>query len=454
MLFLTNEINELFQNTAGDVLGKLPICKVTTDSRVSTDRSLFVPLKGDKFNGHEFIDQAIKNGAIAAIWDQSEPIPRYVPTDFPMFFVEDTLTALQQLAVYYRNKINPIVIGVTGSNGKTTTKDILSAVLSKQFKTHQTKGNLNNHIGLPLTVLDMPTNTEVLVLEMGMNHFGEIHALSQIATPNYAIITNIGESHIEYLKTRAGIAQAKAEIISGLDQNGCIYVDGDEPLLEPHIKELHAKAIGFDSNEQFQITDVTVTSEGSSFQFNNHGYTIPLMGKHHAKNASYAIELAKDLGMEHEQIQLGLSTMAMTGMRFESLRGLQGSTIINDSYNASPTSMKAAIEVVREMKGFNKKVVVLGDMFELGEHVKKYHQQIASSLTDEIDFVFTIGEYSKELNKALRSSKPYIEAKHFESKEVLLDELRTLLDNTTLVLLKASRGMKLEEVCESIVLKQ
>ncbi|MFB1051930.1 UDP-N-acetylmuramoyl-tripeptide--D-alanyl-D-alanine ligase [Paraliobacillus sp. JSM ZJ581] len=451
MLFLTNDIIELFPNTQGAVTGNLPIRQVTTDSRVTTNHGLFVPLKGDKFNGHEFLDQAINNGAIAAVWDQSESVPEYVPTDLPIFFVEDTLHALQQLAGYYRNKINPTVIGITGSNGKTTTKDIIATVLAQKFQTHHTKGNLNNHIGLPLTILNMSPNTEILVVEMGMNHFGEIRVLSTIAAPDYAIITNIGESHIEYLKTRSGIAKAKAEIITGLNDKGCMYVDGDESLLDSYIEGMNVQPIGFESNVPYRIQDINVTSTKTTFIFENESYSIPLLGKHHAKNASYAIALAKDLGMNHDQIQIGLSTIEMTGMRFESLKGLNGSTVINDTYNASPTSMKAAIEVVKEMKSFKKKILVLGDMFELGDRAKVYHREIADSITEDIHFVCTIGKHSKVLNQELNISKPNIIANHFEDKQELVAFLQPLLDETTLILLKASRGMQLEIVCKSIV---
>ncbi|CQR47793.1 UDP-N-acetylmuramoyl-tripeptide--D-alanyl-D-alanine ligase [Paraliobacillus sp. PM-2] len=451
MLFSTDDIVTLFPNTQGAVREQIPIHQVTTDSRVPMKYSLFIPLKGDKFNGHEFLDQAISNGAIAAIWDKNEPIPRFVPTDFPIFFVDNTLHALQQLANDYRKKIDPTVIGVTGSNGKTTTKDIITTVLAKKFRTHQTKGNLNNHIGLPLTILNMPTDTEVLIVEMGMNHFGEIHVLSKIALPDYAVITNIGESHIEYLKTRAGIAKAKAEILDGLSEQGTLYVDGDEPLLEPYLKQINNKSIGF-SSESYQIQDTKVTSTGTKFVFENQSYSIPLLGKHHAKNASYAIALANDLGLDYDSIQSGLINIKMTGMRFESLQGMHGSTVINDTYNASPTSVRAAIDVVKEMDFYQKKVLVLGDMFELGDHAKAYHQEVADSITEDIQFVCTIGEYTKEINEKIKKSKPTIKAKHFLDKEELVSYLIPLLDETTLLLLKASRGMKLEEVCKNVVL--
>src|SRR5699024_1235287 len=182
---------------------------VVTDSRLKVKQSLFVPLIGDQFDGHQFVEGALNNGAVAILWQEDRELPPSVPKQVPVFFVKNTLDALQQLASLYRNKVDPIVVGITGSNGKTTTKDIVSSVVKTTYKTHFTQGNLNNHIGLPLTILGMPNDAEVLILEMGMNHFNEIDLLSKIARPDYAIITNIGESHIEHLGSREGITKAK-----------------------------------------------------------------------------------------------------------------------------------------------------------------------------------------------------------------------------------------------------
>src|SRR5699024_5003327 len=194
VIFTADWLTTIFKHYRGNVK-QVSIEEVTTDSRKKTDNALFIPLIGEKFDGHDYIEQAIDHGAVAAIWNKNKPLPSFLPKNFLVFFVDDTLQALQRLARGYRNKINPIVIGITGSNGKTTTKDIVTAVLSSKYKTHATEGNLNNHIGVPLTILSMMRDTEMLVLEMGMNHFNEIDLLSKIASPDYAIITNIGESH-------------------------------------------------------------------------------------------------------------------------------------------------------------------------------------------------------------------------------------------------------------------
>lgn len=451
MLFTTNEICHLYPDSLGAVTDDIPIHQVSTDSRIKMTHGLFVPLIGDKFNGHKFVDQAIENGAVAMFWDKDESLPNHIPNDFPIFFVDDAVEALQELAVDYQKKINPIVIGITGSNGKTTTKDLVASVLSMKYRIHKTKGNLNNHIGMPLTMLSMPLDTEILVLEMGMNHFGEIETLSDIAHPHYAVITNIGESHIEFLGSREGIAKAKAEILIGLQNEGKWYFDGDEPLLYPYEKRAISKRIGFGEDNAVNIQTLAMDNTGTTFLYEDQRYVIPLLGNHHVKNASYAIAIAQELGIDQATIQQGLSQLTMTGMRFESLIGMNKSTIINDTYNASPTSAKAAIEVVKSMQGYQRKIVVLGDMLELGEQTEAYHRDLAASISSEINIVCTIGEYARAISDTITLQNQGIAANHFDNKQALISYLHPLLDASTLILLKASRGMKLEEVCVQLL---
>ncbi|GGM20578.1 UDP-N-acetylmuramoyl-tripeptide--D-alanyl-D-alanine ligase [Paraliobacillus quinghaiensis] len=452
MLFTTAFLLELFPETQGAAEDQFKINQVSTDSRGKMDHALFVPLKGENFNGHSFIDKAIEQGAIATIWQKDEPLPEFLPTDFPVFFASDTLSALQQLAHAYRKSVDPTVIGVTGSNGKTTTKDIISKVLSESFQTHQTKGNLNNHIGVPLTILSMKPDTEMLVLEMGMNHFHEMERLSQIAEPNIAVITNIGESHIENLGSRAGIAKAKAEILVGLQDEGILLIDGDEPLLHPYKTVAKTLGIGFDQTNDTVIKHFVMHAEHSLFTINSdEEYNIPLLGKHHAKNATFAIEIAKQIGMRISQIKQALIQLDMTGMRFEVLKGKEGVTIINDAYNASPTSMKAAVNVVKEMVGFQRKIVVLGDMLELGELSKEYHRSVADVMSTEIDYVCTIGIDANEISERVKQEYPSIITNHFLDKKEIESFLANYLDTTTLILVKASRGMKLETIIEPLI---
>lgn len=454
MLFTTEWLANHFSLRDDHATNVVPIHQVVTDSRIKTTNSLFIPIVGEKFNGHDFAEDAIYNGAVALFWQEDQAMPKSIPEQIPVFLVKDTLKALHQLAAIYRDKVDPIVIGITGSNGKTTTKDIVSSIVQTTFKTHFTHGNLNNHIGLPLTVLDMPNDTEVLVLEMGMNHFGEIELLSQIAKPDYAIITNIGESHIEYLGSREGIAKAKLEIISGMSNQGTLIIDGDEPLLNSYHDDLKVIHCGYNDNNDVIISQVYVSQDHTTFMLDDQEhYKMPLLGKHHAKNATFGITVGKCLNISHENIQKGLAAIKITGMRFELLKGKQGSFIINDAYNASPTSMKASIDVVKQMEGFQEKVLVLGDILELGQFSEAMHRKIAEDIDDSITAVLTYGEKAKYISLALaEASSSTIVAEHFESKEQLLSRIEQFLKPNSLILFKASRGMEFENLVQSVVI--
>ncbi|WP_138415014.1 UDP-N-acetylmuramoyl-tripeptide--D-alanyl-D-alanine ligase [Aquibacillus sediminis] len=450
MLFTTEFLAKLFTNNRGAVEDQLPIQEISTDSRKKSTKSLFIPLTGETFDGHQFIEDAFYNGAVATLWEKDKQLPSFLPTDFPIFFVEDTLEALQQLAHHYRQKVNPVVIGITGSNGKTTTKDLVGTVLQTNFKTHRTNGNYNNQIGLPLTILSMPTDTEVLVLEMGMDHFGEIERLSTLSCPNYAVITNIGESHIEYLGSREGIAQAKSEILAGLQENGLLLIDGDERLLKGLHTYPYVSTVGFSEENDFNISYVEMTADQTLFELDHENYQLNMLGNHNVKNATFAVVIAKKLGVPLGKIKDALVHLELTGMRFEITKGQNNVTIINDAYNASPTSMKASIDIVKQMKGYQSKVLVLGDMYELGSSSKVLHRSVAEAISEKIDVVYTVGSDSEEITKAIRESSVHTSAKHFDNKQTLIEELQAYLSEDVLIMLKASRGMKLESLLDHI----
>lgn len=453
MLFTLEDLSKWFPKNQGSINNEISIKEITTDSRKTAKNSLFIPIVGELFDGHQFVEQAVNNGAVALFWNEERKLPSTLPKDLPVFLVGDTLHALQKLAGLYRDQVNPIVVGITGSNGKTTTKDLVTAVVKSKYITHSTKGNYNNHIGLPLTILSMKRDTEVLILEMGMSNFGEIDLLSKIARPNYAIITNIGESHIEFLGSREGIAKAKMEIINALEENGTIIIDGDEELLEPLHQKSKVIQCGFNESNHFKIEDNKVNLKDTVFKLSDGAtYHIPLLGKHHVKNASYAIALADCLGIKKEQRQQSLQLVEQTSMRFELLEGKNDVAIINDAYNASPTSMKAAIEVVKEMDGFNDKILVLGDVLELGEHSRSLHETIAGVIDAPITVVFTFGEMSEVISNKVKEQKGnIIKTEHFNSKEKLLKALQPYLNNQSLVLFKASRGLKFESFVNELV---
>lgn len=450
MLFSIDELRQLFPNSDGEH-ETVQIDEVNTDSRKQTKNSLFVPIVGERFNAHDFIEEAINQGAIAALWDQRYPIPHSLTKRCCFFYVEDTLKALQMLASYYRQKINPTVIGITGSNGKTTTKDIIASLLETTYETHKTAGNFNNDIGLPLTILSMSPQTEVLVLEMGMNDFGEIDLLTRIARPDYAIITNIGESHIEYLGTREGIAKAKLEIINGLKDTGILVIDGDEPLLQTLSLQQEIVHCGFKDVNTHVISEVTITLDSTTFTVNGQTYDIPLTGAHHAKNATYAIVLAKKLSISERKIATGLQGIQHSQMRFETINHHSGAVIINDAYNASPTSIIAAIDVVKQLTEYKRKIVVLGDVFELGDRSKQFHTEIGKSITEPIDIVYTLGKDAEMISNTVNQAGSDIVSKHFHNEHSLINSLQQDLNEETIILFKASRGMAFEKIIQKLM---
>jgi UDP-N-acetylmuramoyl-tripeptide--D-alanyl-D-alanine ligase len=373
----------------------------------------------------------------------------------PTIVVANTLVALQQLAASYRQQTAVKVIGVTGSNGKTTTKDMIYAIASKKYNVHKTAGNLNNHIGLPLTILSMDETCEVLILEMGMSGFGEIEQLSQIARPNAAIVTIIGESHLLQLGSRAGIAQAKMEIVAGLEAGAPLIIPGNEPLIESIIDEQQLAEkydlvrFGEQAACDLYLTGVMVHADFTSFtvNVNDEVYSIPMAGEHNAFNALAAIAIGYWLKIDSETIKWGLKQMVPTGMRMELTKWPNGLTVVNDAYNASPTSMKAALDWLSRLNGYRRKIVVLGDMLELGPDAEALHREVGDAITPKVaDAVLTYGPQAKWLADAARANFVTDNVIAFDDQELLVAQLNAITNGQDLVLVKASRGMKMEQV--------
>ncbi|MDO5376159.1 MAG: UDP-N-acetylmuramoyl-tripeptide--D-alanyl-D-alanine ligase [Staphylococcus rostri] len=423
---------------------------VTIDSRHIEAGQLFIPFNGEHVDGHRFSAQALKDGAAATFFEKHSDV--VAPTEGPVIYVENTLQALQQLAEAYLREVAPTVIAVTGSNGKTTTKDMLENTLAANFKVQKTQGNYNNEIGMPLTILALEPDTQISILEMGMSGFGEIELLSTIAQPDFAVITNIGESHMQDLGSRAGIAKAKFEIIAGLKADGRLLFDGDEPLLTELVEEhdaLHATSIGTASTNDVCCEVVAHDATGITFKLDDEGtYHIPVLGAHNMKNAAYAITVARALGVDRETIQQQLQQLVLTGMRMQKFTAQNGAVVINDAYNASPTSMKAAIDTIIQMTG--RKILVFGDVLELGPQSASLHGDVGRYLADKtIDVLFTFGEASEALYAA---GEPFVgHAQHFTSKTELIETLSAMLQSDDIVLVKGSRGMKLEEVVDALI---
>lgn len=434
--------------------GETVVTGVSIDTRTIEKGDLFIPFKGENVNGHQYVAKAFENGAAATLWMKNEPNP---PSNVPILFVEDPEIALQEMARQYRDEHKAIFIGITGSNGKTSSKDILASALSPYYKVQKTIGNFNNQLGLPITILSLDEDTEIAVLEMGMSGYGEIEFLSTLARPHYAVITNIGEAHMQDLGSREGIAKAKFEIIKGLDEHGILFYDGDEPLLQNLVgKEpnLNVESFGFNQENSLVASNIVSTEKGSRFDVRgelNGEFFIPVLGKHQVKNALNAMLIAKSLGLRDDQIHFGIEQAKLTDMRMQLIPARNGILFINDAYNAAPTSMTAAIEFVQTTDLRSEKWLVLGDMLELGENEKQFHESIASAINEkEIKRICLFGPrmkwlYDKLTNKFAKDNLIYTANDY----NIIINYIEQHANENSLILIKGSRGMKLETIIES-----
>ena len=410
---------------------KVQVKNVVMDSRKVTEGSLFFAIN----NGNSYIKDVLDKGASLVIADNTDVV------DERIVKVSDTVATMQDLATKYRNKLDIQVIGITGSNGKTSTKDIVYSLLSKKAKTLKTEGNYNNHIGLPYTLLNVTDEEKFVVLEMGMSSLGEIRRLGEISNPDYAIITNIGDSHIEFLKTRDNVFKAKTELLEFVDKEDT-FVCGDDVYLA----KLDVNKIGFNEDNNFRIESYEFSDKGSKFTLDGKEYQMSLLGKHNISNTAIAIELAKKIGLGEEEIEEGLEDIKISGMRFQEIR-IGEDIYINDAYNASPTSMKAAIDTLNEIYNDKYKIAILGDMLELGEDEVKYHVEVLNYLLDKkIKLIYLYGERMKKAYDIFMKNKSEEHRFcHYSTKEEIVESLKSI-KMEKVILLKASRGTALEDI--------
>lgn len=438
---------------------QMMIEQIEFDSRKVGPNTLFIPLTGGTTDGHDYIDMAIEQGATATLWSRPEV---EAPSDkLAIILVDDTLQAMQDLAHYYRTLVNPFVVGITGSNGKTTSKDMTAMALSAKYKVHKTQGNYNNEIGLPYTILSMPEDTQVLVLEMGMSQLGEIEKLSKIAEPNIAAITLIGESHMEHLGSRQGIARAKLEILKGMKEYGIFIFPANEPLISDEMPEInfpiYMRSFGFDKDDDVFAYDIVEEHDKTLFKTNvdeNVICMIPVIGAYNVSNALVALSIAEVLDVPMEQAIFQLAQFKLTANRLEWLKTYQGARLLNDAYNASPTSMRAVLQTLStvEMADTNRKIAVLGDIRELGEGSEQFHRQLSEVISpDAIEEVFLFGPNMRylyeELQKEYASDKLFYEE---DSHDNLIEALNATIKADDVVLVKSSFGVDLLKVVTAL----
>lgn len=424
---------------------------VGTDSRAITPGMLFVALTGERFDGHDYVEQALRDGASSALVRRDWAAAH---AELPAVGVADTRLALGRLAAHWRSRFSLPLIGITGSNGKTTVKEMCAAVLRADFGQHAvlaTQGNLNNDIGLPLTLLKLHPPHRAAVIEMGMNHPGEIAYLTQLAKPSVAVVTNAQRAHLGGLGSLDAIARAKGEIFQGLDADGVAVINADDPHA-PLWREMNAGrrivTFGF-SPEATVHGQWRPTATGGELDLvtpkGDARIMLPLPGEHNGRNALAAAAACLALGVPLAPVIRGLSHCTGAAHRLQRKRGIRGATVIDDSYNANPDSMRAAIDVLAALPG--RRIFVMGDMGEVGDMAGQLHSEVGGYAKSQgIDLLFALGEKSAAAVHDFGGG-----GRHFASVEALVRALEPLLDAETTVLVKGSRFMKMERVVERIV---
>ncbi len=428
---------------------------ISIDSRNVTENSLFIPIKGATVNGHSFVRDAIKKGAIATLWNKVEPNP---PKDIAVILVEDTVKGLQELSRYYRNKLKTKFIGVTGSNGKTSTKDITAAILSQKYKTQKTMGNFNTEIGVPYTILSLNEDCEVAVIEMGMERKGEIDFLTNLVQPDIGIITSVGLVHIDNFPSIEDIAKAKLEIVSGIKDGGLFIYFGDDKLIEETVKcteirdSLRKQTFGLNKNNTIWLKEFSENLDGITIQVSNEDFEelhIDILGKHQALNTMAAILAAKELGMNPEEIRLGLLKIEKTGLRNEIIK-INKCNILNDCYKSNPVSINAALDIF-ELFESKMKTVVLGTMYGYRELSYDMHYNVGKDLLRRpIDELITIGEEAKIIAKGARENTNIKTIIEFDTKEEAALYLKEYIKEDCSIMIKGSRFLELEYIANKL----
>lgn len=430
----------------------VPLRQIEFDSRKITEGDLFLPLKGAR-DGHDFIETAFENGAVATFSEKEIE-------GHPYILVENCLTAFQLLAQYYLEKQGVDVIAVTGSNGKTTTKDMIASILETTYDTYKTQGNYNNEIGLPYTVLHMPDDTEKLVLEMGQDHMGDIHLLSMVAKPHISVVTLIGEAHLEFFGSREKIAQGKLQIADGMDSDGILIVPAD-PIVDDYLPD-NLMVIRFGDGKEIRLSNLKEEKDSLTFETNllTKPVTIPLPGKYNAMNAVVAACVGKLLAVDEEDIIEALAGLQLTSNRTEWKKAANGADILSDVYNANPTAMKLILETFSSIPANTggKKIAVLADMKELGPQSVELHDQIIMSLApDKIDAVVFYGEDIEHLAQLASQMFPIGRVFYFKKTATedqfadLEAHVKKLLEPNDQILLKGSNSMNLAKLVDALV---
>ena len=444
--------NEMLNAIDGEVIIKsedVSFNKLCIDTRKIEKNNVFLAIKGANFNGNDFALKALEAGASIVIIDEVKFNLNEIENKGTIVKVKNTREALLNLAKFYRKKLGLKVVGVTGSTGKTSTKDLIAALLSHKYKVFKTKGNFNNDIGLPLMILELTSKDDVAVLEMGMSSLGEIELLADVARPDIAVITNIGLSHIENLKTQENILKAKMEISTFFNKENTLIINAEDKLLRNvYSNRFKVEKIGYNHEYDVYASNIILKEEETEFLAHAFGeeavFNLPMAGKHNVLNTMLAIEVANCLNVSFEEMIKGLENLEATSMRLQVIKK-EGFIIINDCYNASPDSMKSSLDVLSAYKD-HRKVAILGDMYELGEESEKAHFEVGEYAKDKLDILIVIGRYIKNFKDGFNNDNIIM----YKTKEECIKELKNIVKLNDVVLIKASRGVKLEDVVKKL----
>lgn len=448
-------LQEIVKATKGALLKEADVKEikaVSTDTRKIEEGTMFIALKGENFNGNNYVLEAFNKGAKIAIVDEVKCDLNELKEDVALIKVQNTGRALMDLAKFYREKLGLKVVGITGSAGKTSTKDLVAAVLSDKYKVFKTKGNFNNEIGLPLMILELDSTYDVAILEMGMRGLGQIKELAEIASPDLGIITNIGISHIEILKTRENILKAKMEIATFFDKNNTLVVCGNDDFLGA-LPEAEYKIVKTGVGENFKIGAKNIALEELSSKFTVYDgekeeeFSLDMPGEHNISNLMLGIAIAKELGVSFEEMKRGLKNIEATSMRLELIKK-DGFSILNDCYNSSPVAVKSAIDVMKNIEG-KRRIAVLGTMRELGHKSEEAHEEIGKySKENGIEKVLCFGDFSENIKEGYGEGCTV-----YENKEELIKDLLNIICDGDIILVKASRSLKFEEITKALLEK-
>lgn len=448
-------LQEIVKATNGKLVKESEIKEiigVSTDTRKIEEGTLFIALKGENFNGNNYVLDAFNKGAKIAIVSEVKCDLDDLKSDVSLIKVKDTGRALMDLAKFYRKKLGLKVVGITGSAGKTSTKDLVAAVLSDKYKVFKTKGNFNNEIGLPLMILELDSTYDVAILEMGMRGLGQIEELAEVAEPNLAIITNIGISHIEILKTRENILKAKMEITNFFDKNNTLVVCGNDDFLGT-LPETEYKIIKTGVGDEFKIgaKNIELKELSSTFKVydgeNEVEFSLDMPGKHNVSNLMLGVAVAKELGVSYEEMKNGLSNIESTSMRLELIKKEEFS-ILNDCYNSSPVAVMSSIDVMKNLDG-KRRIAILGTMRELGYKSEEAHEEVGKYAKENgIDKVLCCGDFSQCIKKGYGEGCTV-----YENKELLIKDLLNMIEEGDIILVKASRSLKFEEITKALLEK-